>query len=252
MANGTRGRGSKRACHDLGVPKGVRLVFKPAYTPEVQPAETPWTRVDEPVVNQHMPDIEALDQIIQRAAALLVAKSQKSNAKQASTGAQNCQSEVISPKSYKGSPRRPCLRSLIIVEWTVAIAFKGQRRHFRCRTLPLIALCRRASNPGANNTSPATSAPTEPSDAMAAKAAPTCYRLSFLHTARRSTAFFRSMRDEVERRSRSGRNWPPERNRNIFLTAHAGSDRASIISSERSAEDLRLRLHQPDCFESEA
>ena len=39
----------------LAVPDGVRLVFQPAYTPEVQPAETLWTLVDEPVVNQHIP-----------------------------------------------------------------------------------------------------------------------------------------------------------------------------------------------------
>jgi len=39
----------------LAVPDGVRLVFQPAYTPEVQPAETLWTLVDEPVVNKHIP-----------------------------------------------------------------------------------------------------------------------------------------------------------------------------------------------------
>ncbi len=55
----------------LTVPDGVRLVYQPAYTPEVQPAETLWTVVDEPVVNKHIPTLEALDEIVSlRCAAL--------------------------------------------------------------------------------------------------------------------------------------------------------------------------------------
>ena len=48
----------------LAVPDGVRLVFLPPYTPEVQPAECLWSLVDEPVVNQHIANIGALDTII--------------------------------------------------------------------------------------------------------------------------------------------------------------------------------------------
>ncbi len=55
----------------LVVPDGVRLVFQPAYTPEMQPAETLWTLVDEPVVNQHIPTLEALDDIISTRCAAL-------------------------------------------------------------------------------------------------------------------------------------------------------------------------------------
>lgn len=61
----------------LAVPEGVRLVFQPAYTPEVQPAETLWTLVDEPVVNQHVPTLEDLDQIISARCVALAEERQK-------------------------------------------------------------------------------------------------------------------------------------------------------------------------------
>ena len=55
----------------LAVPEGVRLVFQPAYSPELQPAETLWPLVDEPIVNRHIDDLAALDTIIaERCAAL--------------------------------------------------------------------------------------------------------------------------------------------------------------------------------------
>jgi hypothetical protein len=61
----------------LVVPDGVRLVFQPAYTPEVQPTETLWTLVDEPVVNKHIPTLAALDQIIATRCAALAGERQK-------------------------------------------------------------------------------------------------------------------------------------------------------------------------------
>jgi hypothetical protein len=48
----------------LNIPKGVRLVFLPPYTPELQPAETLWALVDEPIVNKHVEPIDELDTII--------------------------------------------------------------------------------------------------------------------------------------------------------------------------------------------
>ncbi len=51
---------------NLEVPEGVRLVFLPPYTPELQPAETLWELLDEPIVNKHIPDLETLDEIISR------------------------------------------------------------------------------------------------------------------------------------------------------------------------------------------
>ena len=59
------------------MPDGVRLVFQPAYTPEAPPAETLWTLVDEPVVNQHIPTLEALDQIISMRCAALATEHEK-------------------------------------------------------------------------------------------------------------------------------------------------------------------------------
>jgi hypothetical protein len=58
----------------LAVPEGVRLVFQPAYTPEVQPTETLWSLVDEPIVNQHVPTLEDLDQIISARCVALAAQ----------------------------------------------------------------------------------------------------------------------------------------------------------------------------------
>jgi transposase len=46
------------------IPEGVRLVFLPPYTPELQPAETLWELVDEPLVNKHIASIEALENIV--------------------------------------------------------------------------------------------------------------------------------------------------------------------------------------------
>lgn len=50
----------------LAVPEGIRLVYMPAYTPELQPAETLWPLVDEPIVNKHIAAIEELEQTIAR------------------------------------------------------------------------------------------------------------------------------------------------------------------------------------------
>jgi transposase len=55
----------------LSVPDGVRLIFLPPYTPELQPAETLWALVDEPIINKHVETIDELDAIIgQRCASL--------------------------------------------------------------------------------------------------------------------------------------------------------------------------------------
>jgi transposase len=46
---------------NLKIPDGIRLVYLPPYSPELQPAETLWTLVDEPIVNKHIANIEELD-----------------------------------------------------------------------------------------------------------------------------------------------------------------------------------------------
>ena len=48
----------------LAVPDGLRLVYLPPYTPELQPAEHLWPLVDEPVVNQHFETIDDLDALL--------------------------------------------------------------------------------------------------------------------------------------------------------------------------------------------
>ncbi len=70
----------------LAVPDGVRLVFQPAYTPEVQQSETLLTLVDEPVVNKHIPTLEALENMISMRCAASPARVKKSRATPASTG----------------------------------------------------------------------------------------------------------------------------------------------------------------------
>jgi hypothetical protein len=49
---------------NLTVPDGVRLVFQPAHSPELQPAEHLWTFVDDPLVNTYFETIENLDHTI--------------------------------------------------------------------------------------------------------------------------------------------------------------------------------------------
>src|SRR6202023_3465500 len=47
----------------LAVPEGLRLVFLPPYTPELQPAERLWPLVDEPIANtcfETLADIDAV------------------------------------------------------------------------------------------------------------------------------------------------------------------------------------------------
>jgi hypothetical protein len=46
------------------VPEGVRLVHLPPYTPELQPAETLWVHVDEPIVNKHFNSLAELDAVV--------------------------------------------------------------------------------------------------------------------------------------------------------------------------------------------
>ena len=51
----------------LAVSDGIRLVYLPPYTPELQPAETLWTHIDEPIVNRHFGHLaEIQDRIEQR------------------------------------------------------------------------------------------------------------------------------------------------------------------------------------------
>jgi transposase len=50
--------------HDLALPEGVHLVFLPAASPELQPAERLWVLVDEPVANHAFADLDALETVL--------------------------------------------------------------------------------------------------------------------------------------------------------------------------------------------
>jgi transposase len=49
---------------NLAVPDGIRLVFQPPHSPELQPAEHLWAFLDEPLANRHFETIEDLDQVV--------------------------------------------------------------------------------------------------------------------------------------------------------------------------------------------
>jgi len=48
----------------LPIPEGLDLVFLPPYSPELAPAERLWPLVDEVVVNQTFPDLDALEAVL--------------------------------------------------------------------------------------------------------------------------------------------------------------------------------------------
>ena len=50
----------------MPVPDGIRLVYQPAYTPELQPAEHLWQLIDEPLANTHFETIADLDAVVAR------------------------------------------------------------------------------------------------------------------------------------------------------------------------------------------
>jgi transposase len=49
---------------DVVLPAGIELVFLPAASPELQPAERLWALVDEPVANRAFPDVQALESVL--------------------------------------------------------------------------------------------------------------------------------------------------------------------------------------------
>lgn len=61
---------------NLEVPDGIRLVFQPAHSPELQPAEHLWTFVDEPLVNTYFETIEDLDKAVGERCVALMAQTE--------------------------------------------------------------------------------------------------------------------------------------------------------------------------------
>jgi hypothetical protein len=50
--------------HDLRLPVGIDLVFLPAASPELPPAERLWPLIDEPLANRAFPDLDALEAVL--------------------------------------------------------------------------------------------------------------------------------------------------------------------------------------------
>jgi hypothetical protein len=65
------GAGWHASAH-LAVPEGVRLVFLPPYSPELQPAEHLWPLVDEAIANQNFASLADLDQALARRCLALI------------------------------------------------------------------------------------------------------------------------------------------------------------------------------------
>jgi transposase len=49
---------------NLAVPDGIRPVYLPRYSPELQPAEHLWPVLDEPLANRHFATLADLEQVI--------------------------------------------------------------------------------------------------------------------------------------------------------------------------------------------
>lgn len=49
---------------DLARPEGIDLVFLPAYSPELQPAERLWSLVDEPIANRAVATLDELEAML--------------------------------------------------------------------------------------------------------------------------------------------------------------------------------------------
>ena len=61
----------------LVIPEGIRLVYLPPYTPELQPAETLWVHLDEPIVNRHFDTLAQLDPAVARQCVRLTADRER-------------------------------------------------------------------------------------------------------------------------------------------------------------------------------
>jgi transposase len=49
---------------NLVVPEGLRLVYLPRYSPELQPAEHLWPVLDEPLANRYFGTLADLEQVV--------------------------------------------------------------------------------------------------------------------------------------------------------------------------------------------
>ena len=57
---------------NLTVPDGIRLVFQPPHSPELQPAEHLWEFVDEPPVNTYFESLQDLEKAVSERCVVLI------------------------------------------------------------------------------------------------------------------------------------------------------------------------------------
>jgi DDE superfamily endonuclease len=57
---------------NIAVPDGVRLIFQPAHSPELQPAEHLWAFVDEPLANIYFETIDNLEKVVSERCVALI------------------------------------------------------------------------------------------------------------------------------------------------------------------------------------
>jgi hypothetical protein len=74
---------------NLPVPDGIRLVYQPPRSPELQPAEHLWPLVDEPLVNRHFATIDDLELLLPSDAASSIRIQTSSKATPIFIGGQN-------------------------------------------------------------------------------------------------------------------------------------------------------------------
>ena len=58
----TEQAGKKR--EQVQVPEGIALIFLPAYSPELQPAERLWTLTNEPIANRNFENLDQLEEVL--------------------------------------------------------------------------------------------------------------------------------------------------------------------------------------------
>jgi transposase len=85
---------------NLPVPEGVRLVYQPAYSPELQPAEHLWPLVDEPLVNRYFDTIDDLDVVVAQLLRAAPGSTNHQQLHQLPLVAKTTQAELITRKWY--------------------------------------------------------------------------------------------------------------------------------------------------------
>ena len=48
----------------MQVPEGIHLIFLPAYSPELQPAERLWTLTNKPIANHSFENLDQLEEVL--------------------------------------------------------------------------------------------------------------------------------------------------------------------------------------------